>query len=78
MDPHKEGQIRCVLHELLHVVFRDMFEGICEYEIEEPAILAWENVITDYVKKAPSRVRAWRMAIDHKLSEVDDDEDENG
>ena len=65
VDIDKDGAIRCVMHELLHVLFYDIFKWAAQ-PIEETLILALEAELYDYVKKNNRRVREWRNAIDKR------------
>ena len=35
VDNDKEGRIKCVVHELLHVVFYDLFDNVVDEMLEE-------------------------------------------
>jgi hypothetical protein len=69
VDIDKEGRIKCVIHELLHVVFREWLWGKVDAFLEEEVILAWEKALNDYVRQSPRRLASWRKAIDKKLAE---------
>lgn len=68
VDPDREGRIRCVAHELLHVVFSDDLRTLVDDDLDELIILALENAIVDYIKDSKPRLAAWRRAIEAKLT----------
>lgn len=70
VDPRRDGAIRVVLHELLHV-YMDWKLGIGDkmvYEVEEEGILAWERLVYDYlhVPKREKLLESWNQAIGRK------------
>lgn len=67
MDPDREGRIRCVVHELLHVEFSDKFNALVDDSLDEVLILALEVPVVDYIKDSHRRLAAWRSAIEAKL-----------
>ena len=71
MDPRRDGKIRLVIHELLHIhmaihlgVDRRMV-----YELEEVAICAWENKLYQWLhdSKRHAALESWNQAIERKL-----------
>jgi hypothetical protein len=74
VDDAKDGKIRCVVHELLHVELRNQFDGL-DATFEEAAILAFEELIFEWIKRSPQRIAAWRRAIDSKLSEQEGEDE---
>jgi len=63
VDVDKDGAIRCVIHELLHVLLHEHFAW-ADPAVEEVLILALESDLYEYVKKSPRRITGWRKAID--------------
>lgn len=72
VDIDKDGAIRCVIHELLHVVLADEL-GWASGEVEEVIVLALETELYEYVKKSPRRLAGWRKAIDARTVHEDED-----
>src|SRR5712672_2721304 len=61
--------ISTVVHELLHVVFLQMFLGWLTEDMEEIGILAYDAALTAYIRKSPKRLQTWTEAINLKLQE---------
>ena len=73
IDPHKSGQIKCAVHELLHALLWHTVHGNFNDDLEEVQIQALEELIFDeIIEKSPRRMAEWRKMIDAKLGEVDD------
>jgi hypothetical protein len=71
LDLRRDGVVRLVLHELLHVYMSAHFriEDFFVYELSEPPMLAWETTVYNHLH-SPARVRqleSWAKAIDRKL-----------
>lgn len=77
MDNDKDGRIRCVIHELLHVVFHDKLAFLCADDLEELFILGLEKGLDEYVNKSQRRLDSWRKAIEEKLIATLDEDTEN-
>jgi len=73
IDPHKDGQINCAMHELLHAVFDKLLSPVMVYELEEAAILSWEKRIYEFAVLNKTRLLAWRRTLDAKIADSDDD-----
>jgi hypothetical protein len=70
IDPDRDGSIRSILHELIHVVVDELLglkDDRLAGELEEPAVLAWERVLWEYVEADNRRLRWWRDTINAKL-----------
>ena len=67
VDPFKEGQIKCVVHELLHLTFELEFAKLFNKPLNEALILALEDEIDDFIKDSARRTSMWRKTIDAKL-----------
>lgn len=70
LDPRRDGRVRLVIHELLHCHMATHL-GIDErmvYELEEAAILAWENKLYAWLHdaKRASALESWNKAIERK------------
>jgi len=63
--------IGTVVHELLHVVFINMFIGWLTEDMEEIAILAYDADMLAYIRKSPKRLHTWEEAINRKLHETE-------
>ena len=65
VDPMRGGLIECVVHELLHAVYRLELSrwGV----FEECIVLALEREIMATINASPRRVKWWREAIAEKL-----------
>lgn len=66
-DQRRDGRVRLVLHELLHIYMRldrQMF-----YTLEEAAILAWEKAVYERLQspKHHKELESWNQAIERKL-----------
>lgn len=68
VDPDKDGRIRCVVHELLHVALTENLRPIMDAVLEEFVILALEEGMDEYIKSSPRRLTSWRRAIETKLA----------
>lgn len=72
LDPRRDGHVRLVIHELLHVymsIHIDIDRRMV-YEMEEVAICAWERLLYDYLH-SPKRehlLESWSVAIQRKLA----------
>lgn len=62
VDIDKDGAIRCVIHELLHVMLQEQLAW-ADHRIEEVIILALETDLYEYVTQSPRRLQGWRNAI---------------
>jgi hypothetical protein len=71
VDDSKDGRIRCVIHELLHLVFYAPLSLLVDSKIEEHLILTLETIICNHVLMSPRRTAAWRKAIDNKSKDPD-------
>lgn len=71
LDPRRDGRVRVVLHELLHVLMDAEFKltEALTYEMEEVAILAWEKKLYDYlhVPQRHKQLESWNQAILRKM-----------
>jgi hypothetical protein len=72
LDSRRDGKVRLVIHELLHIYLAIHFDGWQRqtYEVEEVMVLALEKLLYDYLH-APQRERlleSWAKAIDRKLA----------
>jgi hypothetical protein len=71
LDPRRDGKVKLVIHELLHIRMQVLL-GIDHqmvYELEEAAILAWENKLYEWLH-SPMRhaaLEAWNQAIERKM-----------
>lgn len=72
LDPRRDGHVRLVIHELLHVYMAQHLSigKRMVYEVEEAAILAWERLLYDYLHAAKREklLESWSQAIARKLS----------
>lgn len=75
VDNDKDGRIRSVIHELLHIEFYNTLEPLFNEELEEVVILALEDQLYAYVHEHPHRVSLWRRAIEEKLASQEKEED---
>ena len=70
LDPRRDGRVRLVIHELLHM-YMDLHYGIdsLSYEIEEAAVVAWEDVLYGYLhdSKRAHLLESWNKAIGRKM-----------
>jgi hypothetical protein len=74
LDPRRDGQIRLVIHELLHIWMAEHFQlhDRMVYELEEDAICGWEKLLFLYLS-APAHAREldnWDRAIKRKLGSL--------
>lgn len=70
-DPRRDGRVRLVIHELLHI-YMDREFGLrsrMEYEIEETAVLAWEARLYEWLHnpKRAVALESWSRAIERKM-----------
>jgi hypothetical protein len=71
MDPRRDGKVRLVIHELLHIRMQALL-GIDHqmvYDLEEAAILAWEKKLYDWLHdpKRHVQLESWNQAIERKM-----------
>lgn len=62
VDVDKDGAIRCVIHELLHVLLQSELAWL-DRSMEEIVVLALETDLYEYVTKSSRRLAGWRNAI---------------
>ena len=67
VDHDQDGRIRCIIHELLHLVLYDIMEQNFNTELQETAIDAWEKLLWENVSFSPQKLGSWRRAIAKKL-----------
>lgn len=77
VDIDKDGRIKCVLHELIHIVFYALFTPLIDAALEEEVVLAWETLLYNHVRANPRRLLGWRLAIEKKLAQAGSDDDED-
>ena len=58
-----------VLHELLHVMFMEMFRCQVDGTVEEALVLGLEKMVWEYIKASPTRQAKWDRLIVKKLKE---------
>ena len=70
LDPRRDGRVRLVLHELLHIYMAAHLniDARMVYQLEEVAICAWEKVLYDYLHdaKRSAELESWNQAIIRK------------
>lgn len=66
LDKLSVGQLRGTIHELMHVVLEPALIGFGD-EMQEEAIEAWEEMMSDRIMASPRRKSWWRAAIQGKL-----------
>lgn len=66
-DPLKH--VSTVVHELTHVLFRPMFAGFMDDDLEEKMILGLEASLYSDIEKSPKRLAQWNKLIERKLHE---------
>jgi hypothetical protein len=70
LDPRRDGRVRLVIHELLHIWLSQHSDLRMTYEVEEAAILAWEKLLYEYLH-SPKRehlLESWDQAIQRKMA----------
>lgn len=71
LDPRRDGRVRLVIHELLHVWMAENLHlsDRMVYEMEEVAICAWEKLLYDrlHAEKHAKELENWDRAIQRKL-----------
>lgn len=71
LDPRRDGRVRLVIHELLHIYMAAHLniDRRMVYELEEAAILAWEKKLYDYLHdaKRSAELESWDQAIKRKI-----------
>jgi hypothetical protein len=67
LDPRRDGHVRLVIHELLHMYFR--LGKTMVYDMEEAAILAWEKLIYDelHLPRNERLLESWSQSIKRKM-----------
>ena|SRR6185369_7214373 len=67
IDPRRDGRVRVVIHELLHVWFADHFklDRRLVYALEEPVICALEEQL--YSLLGHDALESWNKAIKRKM-----------
>jgi hypothetical protein len=67
VDFRRDGRVRLVLHELLHMLMK--LDSSMVYELEESAILAWESLIYSWLhdSKRAKELESWDKAIERKM-----------
>src|SRR6266478_772564 len=72
LDPRRDGRVRLVIHELLHVWMQHHLglENRLTYELEEAAVLAWERTLYAHLHNAKraDALESWDKAIERKMS----------
>lgn len=72
LDPRRDGRVRLVIHELLHVWMMEYLHlrDRMVYEVEEAAICAWEKLLYDrlHAEKHIKELENWDRAIQRKLT----------
>lgn len=72
LDPRRDGTVRLVIHELLHVymLIHLRLSARMVYDLEEVAILAWEKELYLYLHKAKNErlLESWSKAIERKMA----------
>lgn len=71
LDPRRDGRVKLVIHELLHIRMRVLLgvDRFLVYELEEEAICAWEKNLYAWLHD-PKRAKAlesWSKAIERKM-----------
>lgn len=70
LDPRRDGRVRLVLHELLHVFMAAHMniDSRMVYELEEAAICGWEQLLYDHLHdaKRSAELESWNQAIIRK------------
>lgn len=71
VDPRRDGRVRLVIHELLHIRMR-LLCGLGDhltYELEEAAIMALEEKLYSYLhdSKRAKVLESWDQAIQRKM-----------
>jgi len=70
LDPRRDGRVRLTIHELLHIWAQQHLgiEGRLTYELEEAAVLAWEQRLYAYLHdpKRADALESWNKAIERK------------
>jgi hypothetical protein len=71
LDPRRDGRVRLVIHELLHVYFGEQYDWHDKwtYELEESVILALEKKLYDWLHdpKRADALESWSRAIERKM-----------
>ena len=71
LDPRRDGKVRLVIHELLHIWIQHHLglENRLTYELEEAAVLAWEDKLYEWLHVAKHHVQleSWNQAIERKM-----------
>lgn len=69
IDRRRDGIVRLVIHELLHIYFSDIGERMV-YALEEPAILAWEDTVYGHLHKPSNekQLESWAKAIERRMA----------
>ena len=70
LDPRRDGRVRLVIHELLHIRMQYLL-GLTDrltYELEEAAVLAWEEKLYLWlaVPQRAAALESWSKAIERK------------
>lgn len=70
LDPRRDGRVRLVIHELLHIhmgVHLSIGDRMV-YELEEAATLAWEARLYSWLHNAKraKELESWNKAIERK------------
>lgn len=70
VDPRRDGRVRLVIHELLHIHMAALL-GIdrLTYELEEAAVLAWEAKLYSWLHdaKRAAALESWNKSIERKM-----------
>lgn len=69
VDANNNDTIRCVIHELIHVVISELVIGAFDATLEEVLVLAFETYIWNFVSSSKVRMQRWQKLIDKKLAE---------
>ena len=71
LDPRRDGRVRLVIHELLHIHMQRVFAigDRLNYELEEAAVLSWEKKLYDWLHdpKRADALESWSKAISRKM-----------
>ena len=72
LDPRRDGRVRVVIHELLHV-WADITlktQAHFTYQLEEAAILAWESRLYALLQppSGAKHLESWDRAITRKIT----------
>lgn len=70
-DPRRDGHVRLVIHELLHIWFgyHYLTHQAWTYEVEEQVVLGLEKLLYDWLHdpKRADALESWSQAIERKM-----------